>query len=232
MREQTETHEIPVITIDGPSGTGKGTIASLLAKKIGWHVLDSGAIYRAAAWAIMENDLGPDDENAIGELLKSLEIKIRPETSREPTRVICGEQDITEEIRTEECGMVASETSSLPVVRAALLHCQHSFRKLPGLIADGRDMGTVVFPDAGLKIFLDASENERVKRRFKQLQAKGISVSLGHVREDLQIRDNQDANRTIAPAKPAEDSVIIDTTDLSVEQILRKVLDCARKTVL
>lgn len=232
MRESVDLQSVPTITIDGLSGTGKGTIAALVAQKLGWHVLDSGAIYRAAAWAIARHNLDLTDEQGLVALLSGVKIEVRPATADASAYVGCDGHDITNEIRSERCGMFASQASSMPVVRQSLLHCQQACRRLPGLVADGRDMGTVVFPDADLKVFLTASEDERVKRRFKQLQDSGNSVSLGRVRGDLRFRDEQDAGRSIAPAKPADDAVIVDTTNLSIDQVARKVMYYARNSVL
>lgn len=216
----------PVITIDGAGGVGKGTISLKLAKHLGWHLLDSGAIYRAVAWAVLHYKVSWEDEKALEKLLKRVQIKLGDRPLEE--KVVCDGHDITHEIRSEECSRMASKTSQLGVVRQAVLQYQRDFRRQPGLIADGRDMGTVVFPDADLKFFLKADSDERVRRRYKQLQDKGINVSLRDIRQDLNMRDRRDVERELSPTEPANDAIQVDTTDLNVDQAFEKVMQHIR----
>jgi len=207
--------------VDGPTASGKGTLASALASALGYHFLDSGALYRISAYAAVQAGLALDaaHEGPIADLARSLDIVFEGE------RVRLQGQDISEAIRTEQAGMDASAVSALPAVRAALLDLQHSFRRLPGLVADGRDMGTVVFPDAGLKVYLTASAERRAQRRYKQLISKGISATLDTLCADLAARDLRDTTRAVAPLKPAEDAALLDTSELTVEQSVTQVLD-------
>lgn len=214
----------PVIAIDGPSGSGKGTISQLLAKKLGWHFLDSGALYRVLAFAAEERGVDVGDTSGLKVLAKGLIISFEIRASGISPRVILGGRDITEEIRTERCGMVASKIAIYPEVRAALLERQRLFRQPPGLVADGRDMGTVVFPEAKLKIYLSATSEERAKRRYKQLKANGICVTLAHVLAEVIERDKRDRERTVAPLKPDADALTIDTTLLSIDDVLEQVI--------
>ena len=212
---------VPVICIDGPTASGKGTLAASMAKQLGYHFLDSGALYRIAAMAARRAGLAlePAQETAIAAVARGLSIQF------EADRVLLDGQDISDAIRTEEAGMDASRVSVLPQVRAALLALQHSFARLPGLVADGRDMGTVVFPTAALKVFLTASAAQRAQRRHKQLISKGISATLVALRADLEARDARDMSRSAAPLKPAVDARLLDNSDLSIEQSLNLVLD-------
>ena len=212
---------VPVICIDGPTASGKGTLAASLAKQLGYHFLDSGALYRIAAMAARRAGLAlePAQETNIATLTRGLNIQF------EADRVLLGGEDISDAIRTEEAGMDASRVSVLPQVRDALLALQHSFARLPGLVADGRDMGTVVFPTAALKIFLTASAAQRAQRRHKQLISKGISATLASLRADLEARDARDMSRSTAPLKPAVDAQLLDNSELSIEQSLDLVLD-------
>jgi len=213
--------DIPVLCVDGPTASGKGTLASALASALGYHFLDSGALYRISAYAAVQAGLALDaaHEGPIADLARSLDIVFEGE------RVRLQGQDISEAIRTEQAGMDASAVSALPAVRAALLDLQHSFRRLPGLVADGRDMGTVVFPDAGLKVYLTASAERRAQRRYKQLISKGISATLDTLCADLAARDLRDTTRAVAPLKPAEDAALLDNSELTVEQSVTQVLD-------
>ena len=218
---RTSAQGVPVICIDGPTASGKGTLAASLARQLGYHFLDSGALYRIAALAARRAGLAlePAQETAIAEVARGLNIQF------EADRVLLGGEDISDAIRTEEAGMDASRVSVLPQVRDALLALQHSFARLPGLVADGRDMGTVVFPTAALKIFLTASAAQRAQRRHKQLISKGISATLASLRADLEARDARDMSRSTAPLKPAVDARLLDNSELSIEQSLDLVLD-------
>ena len=218
---RTPAQGVPVICIDGPTASGKGTLAASLARQLGYHFLDSGALYRIAALAARRAGLAlePAQETAIAEVARGLNIQF------EADRVLLGGEDISDAIRTEETGMDASRVSVLPQVRDALLALQHSFARLPGLVADGRDMGTVVFPTAALKIFLTASAAQRAQRRHKQLISKGISATLASLRADLEARDARDMSRSTAPLKPAVDARLLDNSELSIEQSLDLVLD-------
>ena len=215
------TQDIPVLCVDGPTASGKGTLASALAAALGYHFLDSGALYRISAYAAVRAGLALEaaNEAPIAALARSLDIVFDGE------RVLLQGQDISEAIRTEQAGMDASAVSALPAVRAALLDLQHGFRRLPGLVADGRDMGTVVFPDAGLKVYLTASAERRAQRRYKQLISKGISATLDSLCADLAARDLRDTTRAVAPLKPAQDAALLDNSELTVEQSVTQVLD-------
>ncbi|AKQ33567.1 (d)CMP kinase [Candidatus Coxiella mudrowiae] len=217
--------QAPVITIDGPSSSGKGTIALRVAQALHWHFLDSGIIYRAIAWALSYYGVSLADQKGIADLLKRLQIAVESQPVVRKLKVSCDNHDITEAIRTEKCGALASKASALSVVRQALLKYQHDFRRWPGLVADGRDMGTVVFPNTTLKFYFDADPQERAYRRYRQLQRRGINVSLRDIQEDLEERDHHDVNRIISPTKPAADALIIDTTKLSIEEVFVKVMN-------
>jgi cytidylate kinase len=221
----------PVITIDGPAGTGKGTVSQLLATALNWHFLDSGVIYRVLALAVLQQHVSLDDEPALTQLAQRLAIAFESLTPDTPARVLLAGQDVTVAIRSEACSNAASEVSALRRVRAALLERQRAFRQPPGLVADGRDMGTIVFPDAMLKFYLEASQEERAKRRWSQLQQQGINVSLHDILRDLADRDIRDQTRTIAPLRPAADAIIIDTTYLSVAEVVQRVMDNVKVTL-
>ncbi len=223
--------EIPVITVDGPSGTGKGTVCSHLANWLGWNFLDSGALYRVLAVAAEKYDLARDNEPGIAELAESLDVVFdRPQPGKDVTVIFEG-NDISQEIRTEECGNSASQIATLSEVRSALLERQRKFRQKPGLVADGRDMGTVVFADAPLKIYLIASAAERAKRRYKQLKQKGFSVNLPRLTADIAERDTRDSQRTISPLKPADDAIVVDTTTLEISTVILKIEKLVRETL-
>ncbi len=223
--------EIPVITVDGPSGTGKGTVCSHLANWLGWNFLDSGALYRVLAVAAEKYHLATDNEPVIAELAESLDVVFdRPQPGKDVTVIFEG-NDISQQIRTEECGNSASQIATLSEVRSALLERQRKFRQKPGLVADGRDMGTVVFADAPLKIYLIASAAERAKRRYKQLKQKGFSVNLPRLTADIAVRDTRDSQRTISPLKPADDAIVVDTTTLEISTVILKIEKLVRETL-
>ncbi|TDF41654.1 (d)CMP kinase [Alteromonadaceae bacterium M269] len=218
---------VPVITIDGPSGAGKGTLSSLLAKKLGWHFLDSGAIYRVLAVASEHHDIQPDDEEGLVPLASCLDVSFV--TQEDSVSVILEGEDVTDLIRTEQIGAIASKVASLPRVREALLRRQRNFREEPGLVADGRDMGTVVFPGANIKIFLTASAEERAQRRYNQLKEKGHDVNISRLLEDIRARDERDSQRSVAPLVPASDAFVIDSTAMTIEQVLDSVVEIIEK---
>lgn len=212
-----------VITIDGPSGSGKGTIAGLLAANLQWHLLDSGAIYRVLAVAAVKHAVALDDEAELEKLAVSLDVQFILDSDNNQ-RIILEGADVSDSIRNETVGAHASQVAALPAVRSGLLRRQQDFRQAPGLIADGRDMGTVVFPDAPLKVFLTAGTEERARRRYLQLKDKGEAVTLTSLLEEIRARDERDTNRTIAPLKPAEDAIILDSTTMTIEQVLERIL--------
>ncbi len=215
---------VPVLTIDGPSGSGKGTISRAVADTLGWHLLDSGALYRAVGYAASMAGIDLSDAAAVTRCAETTKITFRDLNDGGETRVIVNSHDATDEIRTETCGATASVIAAIATVRAALFEKQRSFRKAPGLVADGRDMGTVVFTDAAYKIFLTASAEERARRRYKQLKAKGLSVTLASLLREIQARDERDATRKVAPLKPAAGALIVDTTAVAVEEVIARVL--------
>ncbi|AWN74440.1 (d)CMP kinase [Legionella anisa] len=214
---------VPVITLDGPSGTGKGTLCQLLAKHLKWNMLDSGAIYRVLAYAARKNKIDFKEVHELTALARSLNLHFASSDDY-GAKVILDDVDISAEIRSEQCGQDASQIAAIQEVRQALLERQRNFAQPPGLVTDGRDMGTVVFPKAILKVFLYAGEEERANRRYLQLKEKGINVSLAQVVEELAKRDVRDTARTHAPLKPADDAVQIDTTRLSIVQVFNIVL--------
>jgi cytidylate kinase len=214
--------DFPVVTIDGPGGAGKGTLCMLLATKLGWHLLDSGAIYRVLAVAANRREIALDDVNSLADLASKLDVRFPIENDQ--VLIVLDSQDVTAEIRTEATGNLASKVAAYPEVRAALLQRQQNFAQYPGLIADGRDMGTVVFPTAQVKVFLDASAEERAKRRQLQLQLKGINVNFDALLQEIQERDFRDRNRPVAPLKPADDAILIDSTSMSIDAVFNQVL--------
>ena len=212
----------PVITVDGPSGAGKGTLCMLLADKLGFHLLDSGAIYRVLALAAIHHGVDTESEDALVPLATHLDVQFIAEGDL--VKVILEGEDVSGELRKEETGMAASKVAALPRVREALLRRQRAFSAAPGLVADGRDMGTVVFPEAEAKIFLDASAEERADRRLKQLQQKGLDVKFDDLLSEIQERDDRDRNRPVAPLRPAEDALVLDSTSMNIEQVVEKAL--------
>jgi len=215
---------VPVIAIDGPSGSGKGTIAHRVAKTLGWHLLDSGALYRLVALSAKNAGVPLDDERRLAALASALDVRF--DSNEDGSELIWLEnEDVTRQIRTEECGAGASAVAQIPAVRDALLKRQRAFQQPPGLVADGRDMGTHVFADAALKIFLTASAEERARRRHKQLKDKGMDVSLAALSRDIEDRDRRDSERSVAPLRPAEDARILDSSGQSIEAVTKTVLD-------
>ncbi len=214
---------VPVLTIDGPSGSGKGTISRAVAQRLGWHYLDSGALYRAVGVAAGWADEDFADHVALMRLAFDTHIEFRDNATGEP-RVIVDGVDATDELRTETAGAAASAIAALPEVRAALFEKQRAFRRAPGLVADGRDMGTVIFPDARFKGFLTASAEERAERRYNQLKQKGLEVTLDGLLREILARDARDAQRAVAPLKPAFDAVIVDTTGVGIDAVVEQVL--------
>ncbi|MFP1943738.1 (d)CMP kinase [Lonsdalea quercina] len=212
----------PVITVDGPSGAGKGTLCKALAEALHWNLLDSGAIYRVLALAALHHQVDIHSEEALVPLATHLDVRFVPEDGQ--LKVVLEGEDVSLEIRTEEVGNTASQTAAFPRVREALLRRQRAFREAPGLIADGRDMGTVVFPDAAVKIFLDASAEERAQRRMLQLQAKGFSVNFERLLSEIKERDERDRNRAVAPLVPAPEALVLDSTEMSLDEVVERAL--------
>ena len=212
-----------IIAVDGPSGAGKGTLCYALAEKLGFALLDSGAIYRVNALAALKSAVKLDDELALAEVARQLDIQFVPQNGE--VEIFLNGENVSGQIRTQEVADAASKTAVFPQVRAALLQVQQDFAKTEkGLIADGRDMGTVVFPNADVKLFLDASAEERAKRRFKQLQNKGINGNFAQILAEIQERDFRDRNRAVAPLKPADDALLLDSTELSIEEVIAQAL--------
>jgi len=218
----------PVLTIDGPSGSGKGTVSQALADQLGWAFLDSGAVYRALAVTAWERDISSARAEELAELAKSMSIRFIPQKNG-----VCGVEvngtEVSESLRSEEIGNLASQMAAHPLVRAALLEKQREFRQFPGLVADGRDMGTTVFPDALLKIYLTASAEVRAERRYKQLKDKGFDVNLPRLLGEIRERDERDAGREASPLKPAEDACIIDTSDMGIQEVVDRIRDELQK---
>jgi CMP/dCMP kinase len=218
---------VPVVAIDGPSGSGKGTVARRVAAALGFHLLDSGALYRLVALAGLRAGLAADDQPGHARVARDLDVQFGMDEAGEE-RVLLAGDDVTRAIRTEKAGAEASRVAAMPPVRTALISRQHAFARPPGLVADGRDMGTVVFPAAPLKIYLTASPEERARRRHKQLKEKGLTVNIADLSEEIRERDLRDSSRPVAPLRPAEDAVILDSTGLSIEQVVDQVLVLAR----
>ena len=215
---------IPVLTLDGPSGVGKGTVARIIAQKLDWHLLDSGAIYRAFAIVASNNDIKIDDIDGLLKLANNFDISFKLNSNHEPLNVYLNNVEVSSELRTEKTAALASQFAKIESLRKVLLVKQRQFKKLPGLVADGRDMGTVVFPDAPFKVFLTAEVEERAKRRLKQLQETGITGNISHTLAEVQKRDERDVNRQHSPLKPAKDALVIDTTNLTINEVITKVM--------
>ncbi len=211
-----------IITIDGPSGSGKGTIANLLSKHLGWHCLDSGALYRLTGLAVERAGISTENVKKVNEIVRNMDITFHPDGIR------MGSEDVTDAIRTERVGNMASRVAAIPEVRAELLDWQRNYVREPGLVADGRDMGTIVFPAAAVKIFLTASAEERAKRRYKQLKEKGLDVKLNSLIEEIRERDDRDRNRSVAPLKAAEDALVVESTRLSIQDVFNRILERVR----
>lgn len=218
------TDATPVICLDGPSGSGKGTIATRLAARLGWHLLDSGALYRLVALAAREQGLDFEDARALAACARALDLVFEPAADLEDVRILLAGRDVSSAIRTDAVGQDASKVAAVGAVRDALTDRQRAFRQAPGLVADGRDMGTVVFTDAPLKIYLTASAEARAERRYKQLSAKGLPASLRDLFESIRERDARDMNRAVAPLRPAEDAITVDSTELDADAVFETVL--------
>lgn len=219
-----------VITVDGPSGVGKGTMSQMLAEKLGWHLLDSGALYRITAFAASEKGLDLTDEPAVAEIARNLDVVFR--SADGGVRVELAGVDISKDIRTESAGNNASIVAALPAVREALLQRQRDFATEPGLIADGRDMGTTVFPDSPLKFYLTASPEVRAERRYNQLKEKGLCVNVASLAEEIRERDERDSNRAASPLRPADDAVVVDTSSMSIEKVFQQMVEKVQTLLL
>jgi cytidylate kinase len=220
--------DIPIITIDGPSGSGKGTVSRAVAAALGWHLLDSGALYRLVALAAMRNRIDPADRGAHARIAEGMRVRFGADASGQE-RVWLEGNDVTSELRTEQAGEAASRVAAIPEVRTALLDRQRRFAERPGLVADGRDMGSVIFPGAALKIFLTASPDERARRRHKQLKQKGLDVSLPALSREIAQRDARDTGREAAPLRAADDAVHLDSTGLDIDEVVARILRLARE---
>lgn len=218
--------DIPVLTIDGPSGSGKGTLAQRIAAELGWHYLDSGALYRVLAQAALQAEIDLADESALAELAATLPVTFEVEADK--LTVLLNDQDVSLLIRSEQAGNAASKVAAIPAVRSALLQRQRDFRQTPGLVTDGRDMGTVVFPDAPFKVYLTASAEVRASRRYKQLKEKGIDSNLADLIKEITERDERDQQRDVAPLKPAADAIILDSTALGIDAVFQRVSELVR----
>lgn len=225
MSPSASPEPVSVVTIDGPSGSGKGSLCQMLARELGWHLLDSGALYRIVGLAAEKRSVSFSDEAALAKLAANLNVEFRAGESGEPSSVLLDGEDISAAVRSETTGTLASKVAVYNDVRDALKDLQRNFAQAPGLVADGRDMGTVIFPDAQLKIYLTASAEERANRRYKQLINKGESVNIGALLEDIKERDDRDMNRAVAPLKPAIDAIMLDSTGMSIDDVFRQVFD-------
>ena len=217
----------PVITIDGPGGSGKGTLALRLARSLGWHLLDSGALYRLVALAAQHQSCAASDVAGLARIAATMDVVFQP--LEQGTRILLDGNDVSRELRSETIAKAASEVAAHPQVRSSLIDRQRAFRQPPGLVADGRDMGTVIFPDASLKIYLTASVEERARRRYKQLKEKGESVNLPRLSREIEARDERDMNRPVAPLRPAPDAHRIDSSELSIDQVLQQVQNLVKE---
>ncbi|MES9844070.1 MAG: (d)CMP kinase [Candidatus Sedimenticola sp. PURPLELP] len=215
---------VRVVTIDGPSGSGKGTVAELVAERLGWHCLDSGALYRLVGLSVDRAGIGFENAAKISDIARNMDVVFKGRA------VLMDGEDVSLAIRSETAGNNASKVAAIPEVRAALLAWQQAYAKEPGLVADGRDMGSVVFPEAGVKIFLDASAEERAERRYKQLKEKGLDANLPDLIAEIRERDDRDRNRSVAPLMAPEGSLEVDSTALSIDEVLEKVLEKVRST--
>jgi cytidylate kinase len=224
INDSNITSMIPVLTLDGPSGVGKGTVASIIAQKLDWHLLDSGAIYRAFAIAVRNRNIKINDIDGILKLSGELDLRFELVPNQQLFNVYLDNVEVSTELRTEKTAELASKLAMIGLLRKSLLIKQQQFRRLPGLVADGRDMGTVVFPDAPFKVFLTAEVSERAKRRLKQLQESGIAGNISHTLAEVQKRDERDVNRQHSPLRPAKDALVIDTTNLSINEVISKVM--------
>ena len=225
---ETAAVGVPVIAIDGPSGSGKGTVCRIIAERLGWHLLDSGALYRLTALAGAARGLDPADEPGHAAIAARLDVRFEVDGTGSE-RVLLDGRDVTRELRAEVTGNMASVVAVMPSVRAALLSRQRAFAEPPGLVADGRDMGTVVFPSAGLKVFLTASAEERARRRYNQLKEKGLAANLAGLSQEILERDRRDSARSVAPLRPAADAVVIDSTGIPVDEVVKRILVLAHE---
>lgn len=221
---------VPVVAIDGPSGAGKGTVAQRVADELGYSLLDSGALYRLSALTVIANGIDTADHQAVVDAAARMKVRFES-IAGQGVRTWLDGADVSLALRNEQTAAIASQVAAIPLLRSQLLEVQRNFRELPGLVADGRDMGTVVFPDAPVKIFLTASAEIRAERRFRQLKAKGVSVTLGSLLDEISERDERDSSRAIAPLKPAKDSIVLDSTALSIDEVCQQVLEIVREKV-
>lgn len=226
------SNSINVITIDGPSGTGKGTLSLMLAHKLGWHYLDSGVLYRVLAYVAVQQKVPVDDEVQLAQIAKNMPVQFILDDSYQSYSVKLHDQDITKQIRSEEVSAASSKVSSHAPVRNVLIELQKLFQKAPGLITDGRDMGTVIFPEAQLKVFMTACQEIRAQRRYNQLKDKGIDVTLGAVQSELNERDKRDQERSVAPLKPADDACIVDTSNKNTDEVLQEIMELVHARAL
>lgn len=217
------TDTIPVLALDGPSGSGKGTVGQILARRLGWHFLDSGALYRSLGIAAEQTGVDLDNKSALAQLALEMSLRFTPRESADTVDVLLNGEEIGDRLRTEESGRRASILAAIPEVRRALLQKQHSFRQAPGLVADGRDMGSTVFPDAILKVYLTATPELRAERRYKQLKDKGFDVNLRELFDEIRERDARDAVREVSPLKPARDACVLDTSQLDISGVVERV---------